>query len=62
MNQTDFAAYIGSSYRTYQGRLQGSQPYWTLLEVIRAAELNQGKIIVNQEGKNYRISISEIDD
>lgn len=61
MNISDFAQAIGLSKRTYLYRKTGEQPMWLLDEVIAAAEMNGGQIIIESNGKTYRIAIKETD-
>jgi transcriptional regulator with XRE-family HTH domain len=56
MNQTDFANALGISRRTYAFRLIGDQP-WLLHEVVKAAELNEGEVAIETEGRVLNISI-----
>lgn len=56
-NQTEWARLIGSTLRTYQGRLDGSQPTWKLDEIIKAAEYNDGEIVID----NVIINVKRVD-
>lgn len=62
LNQTKWAMAIGSTFRTYQARLNGSQPDWKLEELIKASNYNGGKVIVNSYGTDYKIHIQKVDD
>lgn len=57
LSQKAFAQVIGSTFRSYQGRLSGDQPRWRLDELIKAADYNDGYITVSMFGKDYDISI-----
>ena len=59
MNQTEFAKAIGSSFRTYLGRLSGSQPNWQLSEIIKAAEFNDGEVVVHTSDGDYFIKVEK---
>ena len=59
--QIDWAEKIGTSFRTYSGRLNGSQPDWKLDEVVKAAEYNDGLIIVNTASGKLKLTIERID-
>ena len=60
MTIPDFANAIGLSKRTYIYRKTGEQ-MWMLDEVVSAAEMNGGQIIMESKGKTYRINIKETD-
>lgn len=60
INQTQFAEKIGTTFRTYQGRLNGSQPKWLLDEVITAALFNEGQILISTAKGDYVIDISKV--
>lgn len=60
LSQTDFATKIGTTFRTYQGRLTGVQPEWKLEEIIKASMMNDGKILINSMGVDYKISIEKV--
>ncbi len=60
MSQIEFAELLGDSRRTYLNRITGIQPYWTIDELIKAAEFNKGKVTVEVMGKTYNITIKEI--
>ena len=51
---------IGTSERTYIGRLNGSQPKWLLQEIIDASDYNNGKIKVSTIKGEYEISIKKL--
>lgn len=61
MTIPDFAQAIGLSKRSYIYRKSGEQPMWLLDEVIAAAKMNGGQIIIESKGKPYRINIKETD-
>ena len=56
MNQTDFANALGISRRTYAFRLTGEQP-WLLHEIMKAADLNDGEVAIEMEGRVLNITI-----
>lgn len=60
MNQTNFAEKIGCTFRTYQGRITGYQPDWKLEEIIKASQMNGGKILINSMGTDYKIDIKKL--
>lgn len=59
-SQITWAQLIGSTFRTYQARLQGSQPEWRLSEVIKAAEYNNGYIVIPTPTGAYKVKIEEV--
>ena len=61
-SQIVFADLIGSTFRTYQGRLQGVQPKWTLNEIIKASEMNNGEVKVPTINGTYEITIKKVDE
>ena len=61
MTQKEFAETIGTSFRTYQGRLAGSQPKWLLSEVIKASQMNDGEVLLETEDGIVEIRIKVIE-
>lgn len=60
-NQTDWAQLIGSTFRTYLARLQGTQPKWQLSEIIKATEYTKdGKVRINILGATYDITVKKV--
>lgn len=59
-SQIVWADLIGSTFRTYQGRLQGVQPEWRLSELIKASEYNDGYIIVPTPNGKYKVHVELI--
>ena len=62
MTQKEFAESIGTSFRTYLGRLAGSQPEWKLSEVIKASQMNEGEVLLQTEEGIFEINVKMIDD
>lgn len=60
MTQENFAKEIGMIRRQYIARFNGENPNWKLAEVIKASKFNDGKIIVDVEGKTYFFDITEV--
>lgn len=61
MTQLEFAKYVGTARRTYINRISGERPRWFFEELVKIAELNEGEVIVNTDGKQYRVKIETID-
>ena len=59
-SQIVWADLIGSTFRTYQGRLQGSQPEWRLSEIVKASEYNNGYIIIPTPQGQYKIKVEKV--
>ena len=60
LSQTQFAIAIGSTLRTYQGRLDGTQPKWLLSEVISASEMNNGKVAIPIGDELFEITVKKV--
>lgn len=60
VNQTIWAQMIGTTYRTYQGRLTGDQPKWLLMEIIEASSYNNGEVKVSTYKGDYEITIKKV--
>ena len=61
-SQIVWADLIGSTFRTYQGRLQGVQPEWRLSELIKASAYNDGYIIVPTPQGQYKVHIEAVNE
>lgn len=61
LSQTDFAKEIGMSYRSYQERLTGERPKWLVSEIVKASQFNNGKILVDIDGREYAVSIKPVE-
>lgn len=60
LTQAQFAKAIGMSLRTYLTRL--GKPDWHIGELIGLCRMNDGKVLIEVEGKEYLVSIEEIGD
>lgn len=60
MTQKNFAQAIGSSVRTYQARLFGSQPKWQIAEIIKASQLNHGEIRIEIDDGIYDLKVKKV--
>lgn len=59
MNQQQFSEAIGCSRRTYNDRLNGKAPKWNADEIVKASQLNGGKIRLRSSGKFYNLDVKE---
>lgn len=60
MTQEQFAKEIGMIRRQYIARFNGENPTWKLNEIVRASQFNEGKIIVDVDGKTFYCDITEV--
>lgn len=60
LTQIAFAQILGTTFRTYQARLQGTQPKWTLDEVIKASQFNGGYIIIPTPTGSYKVKVEKV--
>ena len=58
-NQTDFAAELGISLRTYHDRIKGDQRDWKIYELIVASRYDEGQVKVTIDDVDYYITIQE---
>ena len=49
------------SFRSYQERLQGKRKEWKFLEIAKASEYNNGKILVITDEGAFECSFKRVD-
>lgn len=59
LNQSDMARKLGLSPRSYQYRIT-DELQWTVKDLVRLAEFNDGELLIDTAGKRYQISIKEV--
>lgn len=55
INQRTFCELIDIPYRTYHERLSGNHPKWTIDELVKLSNANNGEVRIG----NYDIKIKE---